>query len=167
MTKRVIAAIVLALGLCGPAASQSAAARAEDEAAIRAIITGLAEAWTRGDAKAWSEPFVEYADFTVWNGRQIQGRDAITSGHEQIFSTVYKETKQRLDVRRIRFLRGDVAVVHVEGSVVKKAEEFPATPQVVPVFVMTKENGRWRIVAFQNTKKTACPGVRRARGAHC
>ena len=71
---------------------------------------------------------------------------------KEIFSTIYKDTKQRLNVRSIRFLRDDVAVVHVEGSVVKKAEEFPTTPMVVPVFILTKDKGRWLIAVFQNTK---------------
>ena len=55
-------------------------------------------------------------------------------------------------MRSIRFLCDDVAVVHVEGNVVKKGEEFPATPQVVPLFVMKKDKGQWLVAAFQNTK---------------
>jgi hypothetical protein len=45
-----------------------------------------------------------------------------------------------------------VAVAHVEGSVVKKEEEFPIKPQVVFVAVLTKENGQWKIAVFQNTR---------------
>jgi hypothetical protein len=33
-----------------------------------------------------------------------------------------------------------------------KDEAFPASPQVVPLFIMTKEKGEWLIAAFQNTK---------------
>ncbi|HJQ22896.1 MAG TPA: SgcJ/EcaC family oxidoreductase [Blastocatellia bacterium] len=152
MAKRIIAAMAALIILCGLATAQTAAQHAKDETAIRAIITGLADAWTRGDSRAWGEAFIPDADFTVWNGLYVKGREAITRGHAQIFSTIYKDTKQRLSVRSIRFLGDDVAVVHVEGSVVKKSEAFPATPQVVPLFVMKKEQGRWLIVAFQNTK---------------
>lgn len=41
-----------------------------------------------------------------------------------------------MKVRSIRFLRDDVAVVHAEVNVAKKDEEFPATAQFVPVFVL-------------------------------
>ena len=152
MTKRIIAAMAALTILCGLATAQTAAKHAKDEAAIRAIIAGLADAWTRGDSRAWSKAFAEDADFTVWNGLYVKGREAITRGHEQIFSTIYKDTKQRVSVRSIRFLCDDVAVVHVEGSVVKKSEEFPATPQVVPMLVMKKEQGQWLVAAFQNTR---------------
>ena len=152
MMKRTVAAIATLLILCGLAFAQNAPARAQDEAVIRAIIASLADAWTRGDGEAWGKAFTEDADFTVWNGMYVHGREAIARGHKEIFNTIYKDTKQRLDVRSIRFLRDDVAVVHVEGSVVKKTEEFPPTPQVVPIFILTKEKGQWLIAAFQNTK---------------
>lgn len=150
--KRSIAALGMLLTLCGLAVSQTTTHRPKDEAAIRAIIATLNDAWTKGDAKLWGEQFAEDADFTVWTGSYVKGREAITSGHEEIFRTIYKGTKLRLNVRSIRLLRSDVAVAHAEGSVVKKEEEFPSTPQVVPAFILTKEKGRWQIAVFQNTK---------------
>lgn len=122
-----------------------------DAAAIRSIIEELEKAWTAGDAEAWSKHVADDVDFTVWNGRYIKGREGVTAGHRQIFSTIYKDTKQKLDVRSIRFLRDDVAVVHLKGSVVKKTAEFPEAPQVAPVMIMTKQNGRWLIAVFHNT----------------
>ena len=150
--KRAIAALGLLLALYSLAVSQTTANHAKDEAAIRAIIANLNDAWTKGDAKLWGEQFAEDADFTVWTGTYVKGREAITRGHEEIFKTIYKGTKLGLTVRSIRFLRNDVAVAHAEGSVVKKEEEFPTTPQVVPVFILTKEKGRWQIAVFQNTR---------------
>jgi uncharacterized protein (TIGR02246 family) len=161
MTKRIFIATLTLLIFCGAAAAQRPAARARDEAAIRRIIAGLADAWTRGDADAWGRAFTADADFTVWTGLYVKGREAITRGHAEIFSTIYKGTKQRLDVRSLRFLRDDVAVVHVVGSVVKKDEAFPATPEVAPVFVLTKEKGEWLIAVFQNTRIAPPPGGNR------
>lgn len=131
--------------------AQDASRRAEDEKAIRAIIAGLADAWTVGDAQAWAGAFTEDADFTVWNGMYSKGREAIEQGHGQIFSTFFKDTKLRYIVRSIRFLRDDVAIVHVDASMVKKSEDYPASPQAVPVLVMVKDKGRWRVAVFHNT----------------
>jgi uncharacterized protein (TIGR02246 family) len=161
MTKRFFIAAALLTILCGLTPAQQTTSHAKDEAAIRAIIAALADAWTRGDADAWGRAFTVDADFTVWNGIYAKGREAITRGHANIFSTIYKDTRQRLDVRSIRFLRDDVAVVHVEGSVVKKDEAFPSSPQVVPLFVLTQEKGEWLIAVFQNTKVAPPPNASR------
>jgi len=150
--KRSITAVALLLALSIVVVAQNATNRMKDEAGIKTIVANLANAWTKGDAKVWGEQFAEDADFTVWTGTYVKGRDAITRGHEELFKTIYPGTKQRLDVRSIRFLRNDVAVVHVEGYVVKKEEEFPSTPQVVPVLILTKEKGQWKIAVFQNTR---------------
>ena len=149
--KRAIAALGMLLTLYSSAVAQNVATHSKDEAAIRAIIATLSDAWTKGDAKLWGEQFAEDADFTAWTGGYVKGREAIIRGHDEVFHVFYPGTKQRLNVRSIRFLRDDVAVAHVEASVVKKEEEFPPTPQAVPVAVLTKEKGRWQIVVFQNT----------------
>lgn len=132
------------------ARAQGGEGRAKDEAAIRAAVASLAEAWAAGDGRAFARPFAEDADYTVWNGVHIKGREGIARGHEQIFSTFYKGTKLRLDVLGVRFLRDDVAVVHAEGRVVKQGEQFPADPDVIPLFVLSRERGRWQIVVFHN-----------------
>ena len=150
--KRLIAALGMLLTLSGFAVSQNTTNHAKDEAAIRAIIVSLSDAWTKGDAQLWGKQFAEDADFTAWMGAYVKGREVITSEHGRIFQTIYKGTKLRMNVRSIRFLRKDVAVVLAEGSVVKKEEEFPSTPQVVPAIILTKEKGQWQIVVFQNTR---------------
>ena len=152
MIKRLLAASVCSL-LClfSAASAQVAPGRAEDEKAIRAVIVGLSDAWTAGDARAWAAAFTEDADFTVWNGLYVKGREAIEQGHRQIFSTIYKDTRHRMTVRSVRFLRDDVAVAHADASVARKGEDFPASPQVVPLFVLVKDKGQWRISVFQNT----------------
>jgi uncharacterized protein (TIGR02246 family) len=152
MMKRLIAALGMLLTLSGFAVSQNTTNHAKDEAAIRAIIVSLSDAWTKGDAQLWGKQFAEDADFTAWMGAYVKGREVITSEHGRIFQTIYKGTKLRMNVRSIRFLRKDVAVVLAEGSVVKKEEEFPSTPQVVPAIILTKEKGQWQIVVFQNTR---------------
>lgn len=152
MVKRLLSVIVCSIFFLPSATSaQDAPRRAEDEKAIRAVIASLTDAWAAGDARAWARAFTEDADFTVWNGLYQKGREAIERGHAQIFSTFYKDTKLRYVVRGIRFLRDEVAVVHVDASLVKKGEDFPASPQAVPVLIMVKDKGQWRVAVFHNT----------------
>ncbi len=72
--RRLIAALSMLLALYSFAASQNGANRSKDEAAIRAIIANLADAWTKADAKSWGDQFAEDADFTVWTGTYVKGR---------------------------------------------------------------------------------------------
>jgi uncharacterized protein (TIGR02246 family) len=152
MMKTSLAALGMLLTLCSLAISQTTTNHPKDEAAIRAIIANLNDAWTKADTQLWGEQFAEDADFTAWTGGSVKGREAITRGHEEVFHVFYPGTKLRLTARSIRFLRNDVAAVQAEGSVVKKEEEFPSRPQSVPVLILTKERGRWQIAVFQNTR---------------
>ena len=149
---RLFAALSTLLFLCGLAVAQNSTNHSKDEAAIRAIIVNLEEAWIKGDGKLWGDQFAQDVDFTVWNGLYLKGREAITKSHTDIFNTIFRGEKLRHKVLSIRFLRDGVAVVRTEASHVKKEAEFPSRPMVFPLYVMTKENGRWQIVVFQNTK---------------
>lgn len=72
---------------------------------------------------------------------------------QQIFDSFYKSIKLRLDVRDLRFLRPDVAVVHFDGRVVGPGEQLPEQPQFVLVAVMTKEDGLWRAWRYSITRR--------------
>jgi uncharacterized protein (TIGR02246 family) len=122
--------------------------RAEDEAAIRKIVTRLQDGWNKGDGVALAAPFAVDADYVIVNGMRIKGRDEIAVGHQRIFDTVYKGSHNTGTVQSVRFLRDDVAVVHVEWHL-----KLVAAPEgrAMSSMVLTKEKGQWSIVAFHNT----------------
>jgi uncharacterized protein (TIGR02246 family) len=153
MNLKLLCPLVLLAFCPGALFAQCAAPHADDEAAIRGIVADVSAAWARGDGRGFAQPFAENADYVVWNGTYIQGREAIARIHEQIFAGVYKNSELRLVVRSLRFLRDDVAAVHTEGGVYRKADNTLVSPEVVPLFILTKEKGKWEIGIFQNTKK--------------
>jgi uncharacterized protein (TIGR02246 family) len=120
-----------------------------DEAAIRSAVQQIQDGWNAHDGKAFAAPFAPDADYVIVNGRFAKGREAIEAGHVWIFSTIYKDSHNVGTVKSIRFLRPDVAVVHVEWNMVIQpgAENNPA----MATMVMTKDGGNWSIAAFQNT----------------
>ena len=95
--------------------SRTTSARAKDEAAIRENVKQMESRWNAKSGESFAEPFAEDADFVIINGMHIRGHDAIENNHQQIFSTIYKNTIVSLTVTQIRFLRPDVALVHVRG----------------------------------------------------
>lgn len=144
-------AAVLACALGASAQAQTAGG---DDAAIRENVRQMEAGWNSKSGAAFAKPFDDDADYVIINGMQIKGRDAITEGHQRIFDTVYKDSTLSLSVRQVRMLRADVAVVHVAAHLKVTSQEADAVITVV----MTKENGAWKIAAFQNTSVAAGRG---------
>lgn len=120
-----------------------------DETAIRDNVSQLETGWNKKSGAVFAKPFAEDADYVVINGMYFKGRTAIETAHQQIFDTVFKETTITLKIRQIRFLRPDVAVVHVNGHRDGPTKEL--VQDALLTLVMTKEKEVWTIAAFQNT----------------
>ena len=140
-------AFLALLALAYPAFAQNN--HAADEAAIRENVKQMVSGWNTRSGALFATPFAEDADYVVINGNYIKGRVAIEQGHQRIFDTVYKDTTLTLEVKQIRFLRPDIAVVHVSGRREGPAKE--AAQDAMITMVMTKEKQGWKIAAFQNT----------------
>lgn len=141
-------AALLACALHASAQTQTAGG---DDAAIRENVRQMEAGWNSKSGAAFAKPFAADADYVVINGMQIKGRDAIAEGHQRIFDTFYKDSVISLSVKQARMLRADVAVVHVSGHLKTTRGADAQETDAVITLVMTKENGDWKIAAFQNT----------------
>ena len=130
--------------------AQKSDGKAADETAIRANVEQMMKGWNAGNGAEFAKPFAEDADYVVINGMQIKGREAIAKGHQGIFDSVYKNTTISLSTDSIRFLRSDVAVVHVSGELKHADTSRPAKAKIT--LVMIKTGDKWEIGAFQNTQ---------------
>lgn len=143
---------ILFLTLCGAAfAQKSDSARVKDEKAIRQVVRNLFAAWKAGDAVKWANQFADDVDFTVWNGSQFTGREANIKGHQMIFDTFYKDTNIEAEIRKIRFLDEKVAAALLRAELFRNGKKVEDVPVVLPLLILKKENGKWRIHVFQNT----------------
>src|SRR5688500_20381529 len=124
--------------------------RSTDEAAVREQVKQMETGWNSKSGADFAKPFAEDADYIVINGMHLKGRTAIAAGHQEIFDTIYKDTKVTLAIKQIRFLRPDVAVVHVNAHRAGPTKEL--TADALLTLVTTKEKQGWTIVAFQNTQ---------------
>ena len=127
-------------------------ARAGDEAAIRENVRQMEAGWNTKSGALFAKPFAEDADYVVINGMYFQGRATIERAHQQIFDTIYKNARVSLSVKQIRFLRPDVAVVHVNSHKDAPENEREFVIDAMVSMVMTKDKQGWRIAAFQNTQ---------------
>lgn len=132
--------------------AQNDSAKTADETAIRGNVEQMANGWNAGSGEQFAVPFAEDADYVVINGTQIKTRKVIAKGHQDIFDTVYKNSNLTLKVDSIRFLKPDVAVVHVSGLLKISEANTIRTRNVKITLVMTKNENKWQIAAFQNTQ---------------
>lgn len=148
--------LAAALAACALAAAVRAAAPPEtipaDDAAVRENVRQMEAGWNAKSGALFAKPFADDADYVVINGLHIRGREAIDKGHQRIFDTVYKDSTLALAVKQVRFLRPDVALVHVTARNTVRGAEGAREAEAIITLVMVKDGGAWKITAFQNTQ---------------
>jgi uncharacterized protein (TIGR02246 family) len=157
MKKLIFVSIFMTLCLTG-ALTVAAQDKAKDEAAIRANVEQMVKGWNMKSGAEFAKPFAEDADYVVINGMKIKSRKAIAEGHQGIFDTIYKNSALSYVVEQIRFLRADVAVVHVQATLKVTQGDATQTGNARITMVMTKTGDKWEIAAFQNTSIQATGG---------
>ena len=151
MSGKIFAAILITICAATLGFAQEKASGNQDENAVRQIVKSVENGWNAHDGKMFAAPFAPDADYVIVDGMHIKGRDAIEKGHIGIFTTIYKDSRNAATIRSVRFLRPDVAVVHVEWNLEFKANGETRKGRAMNTMVMTKDNGKWSIVAFHNT----------------
>lgn len=151
MLKNLTILIFVAIAAVTSVKAQKPDEKSADETMIRAQVAQLMGGWNAKSGAEFAKPFAEDADYVVINGMQIKGRAAIDKGHQYIFDTVYKISTLSYRVENIRFLRPDVAIVHVFGTLQVGAGDAMQAGNARMTMIMTKTKGSWEIAAFQNT----------------
>ena len=128
-----------------------------DEQAIQQVLTQLEAAWNASDSETYAALFAEDANFIQIYGGQLDGRRAIEASHRVILDTIYKGSQARFTLQSIRAVRPDVVVVFSRAHLKFYQGNKPLEMDTRPTFIMAKEQGRWQIVAFQNTRISEMP----------
>ncbi len=126
----------------------------------------LQDAWNRGDAAGYASLFTDDADFVAWNGSHGRGRQAIEDGHRRLFDgplagfrmVLVDDDAESASPESLRFVRPDVAIMVIPGAVTL-ARQSPTGPdhESVQTFVLIKNDNRWRVAAFHNTRQEVQP----------
>jgi uncharacterized protein (TIGR02246 family) len=132
-----------------------------DEQIIRGILQQLETAWNHYDSISFAAAFAEDANSIHVFGGQLDGRAAIEAAHRNIFETIYKGSHASFVLRSLRFLRPDVAVVFARAHVTFMEGNEPREMETRPTMIVVREQDKWQIVAFQNTKISQVPAAAR------
>lgn len=124
----------------------------KEEAAIRELVQTMADAWSEGNGEKFASAFANEHDYVVWNGYYFKGFNpqGNAAAHQGLFESVYKNTDHYATLDKIRFIREDIALIHVLAAVAGKGEGRPANPEVLWTGLLEKKDGKWKIISFHN-----------------
>jgi uncharacterized protein (TIGR02246 family) len=132
-----------------------------DTQAIRDIEAHWQDGWNRHDISALADLFTEDADFVTVIGRWCKGKKDFHDYHVLLHKVMFKDSIWKTTNTQIRFLKPDVAIVHVNWGITgdRNADGTPRNNPRDGIFtqVMVKQNGQWLISASQNTNIEPVP----------
>jgi uncharacterized protein (TIGR02246 family) len=149
----------MALGFSLSAEANVGADQAADKAAINAVLTDrFLAGWNAHDAHVFASAFAPDADFTNVRGVSASGRENIEQFHAQAFQKMFMQSHQTAEVKKIRFLKPDVAVVDVRwemtGALTPDGISRPIRTGLLDL-VFTSTSGSWLITVMHNVDLTA------------
>jgi uncharacterized protein (TIGR02246 family) len=136
-----------------PTREEAAANDSADEAAVRALYQQLMDGWNQGSGDAFAAVFTEDGDLIGFDGTHFKGRQEIAPFHQRLFDKWLKGSRLVGEVKDVRFLSPDVALMHAVGGTVMRGKTDPVPERdSIQTLVATRQDGEWRLAAFQNTR---------------
>jgi len=146
--------ILLALIVLTLAVSPLSASQADEESAIREIQARWDDAWNRNDVKALSSLVTEDVRFVNVAGQVLTGRGEFEQLQTRTHAMQFKESVRTVTGTDIKFLTADIAVAHVKWGMRGDKDPDGTSRQPrngVMMQVLMKRDGKWAVVAAQNT----------------
>jgi uncharacterized protein (TIGR02246 family) len=131
--------------------------RAEDAAAIQAVLVDSYKAWEAGDASGMVANYT--ADATaIMTGSLRDSRDAIRMSMALAFAGPLNGSSTYNKRLSLRFVGKDAAIVVSESGILFAGQtEVPDAGKVNATWVLEKRDGQWLIAAYHNSPVLA-PG---------
>ncbi len=120
--------------------------------AVRRRLIAYSEARDRHDARAMASFFGQHADLVGSTGQVSRGRVEIERTLEREHRSVYQSSRAIREIRSIRFLRNDVAIVDGAFEVVGAIDVVGRAIELKGLFtyVLTNDDGEWFIDAYRS-----------------
>ena len=121
--------------------------------AIRELVGTLAHAQRNEQVDELVALFRSDAIWTTGHGRRLYGRGAIAEFTAQVLPGATAHGWATYEVEHVVFLRPDVAAVTVRQQYF--TNDGALSNEGAPMYVITREDGRWLLAANQNTPVVA------------
>jgi uncharacterized protein (TIGR02246 family) len=121
-------------------------------AAIGRVVATLQHAQQNELPEEFIGLFRDDAIWTTGHGRRLDGRAEIAEFTRRVLPGATTESTATYEPVQVLFIRPDVAAVKVrQRPVARTGEPLAGENEGSPLYVMAKEDGRWLLVAGQNT----------------
>jgi uncharacterized protein (TIGR02246 family) len=116
-------------------------------AAIKQVVATVEHSQNNELPEEFVDLFRADAIWTTGGGKRLFGREAISAFTHRVLPGGMQGSTVSFEVEHVLFIRPDVAAVKV-----RQVYQTPDGLDVgTPLFVMSKEDGRWHLTACQNT----------------
>jgi uncharacterized protein (TIGR02246 family) len=137
-----------------PMHDETKANHSAEEVALRALYQQLMDGWNQGSGDAFAAVFTADGDLVGFDGTHLKGQEEITRFHQELFDKWLEGSRLVGEVKDVRFLSPDVALMHAVGGTVMrgKSEPSPERDSIQTLVARRQEGNQWRLAAFQNTR---------------
>ena len=126
-----------------------------EETAIRSVLDGVYAAWAANDAETFVVDYAERATAQL-PGTYLADREAVRACMEAVFAGPLRGSRAVHEVRAIRLVTPDVAIVIGRASVVMAGQTEPAREtDSLDTWVLARHDGAWLVEAFQSSPEHA------------
>lgn len=130
-------------------------------AVAEAWYATVESAWNSGDGAGFGAAFTDPCELVDIRGVVHRGQDSISSGHQQIFDSIYRDSVIRYRAEQARRLDDETVIAHGIGAL-----DAPHAPPPIAggatarsTVVLLRDGPRWRCTAMHNTLVTAQPAT--------
>ena len=125
--------------------------RAEDQAAIQAVLNASYQGWAAGDADAMVANYAEDAT-AIMTGSLRESRDTIRQNMALAFGGALRDTTTYDKQLSLRFVGEDAAIAISQSGILFAGQtEVPDAAKVNATWVFQKRDGQWLIAAYHNS----------------
>ena len=134
--------------------------RAEDKAAIQAVLDSSYKAWEAGDADGMVADYTDDAT-AIMTGSLRDSREAVRHSMALAFAGPLQGTSTYNKQLSLRFLGEDAAIAVYESGILFAGQtEVSDAAKVNATWVFEKRDGQWRIAAYHNSPALAAASDR-------
>ena len=123
----------------------------DDRAAITALIADIERGFNSNDADLLTSPLAGNASTVNVVGMHTADRDAALVTSRAGLGGPLRNEIADYELADLLFIRPDVAVAHKHAWAIENGRRTTTAPAMIALYVLVKHDGRWWVVARQNT----------------